>query len=69
MKLSFNVGGLDRVIRITVGIVLAAIAYFGVVSGVYAILAYIFAAIAFVTGIVKFCPAYAIFGISSCKAR
>lgn len=69
MNISFNVGGLDRAIRIIVGIALAAIAYFGVVSGVYAIIAYIVAGVAILTGIVKFCPAYAIFGINSCKAR
>lgn len=69
MSLSFNVGGVDRTIRMIVGVVLAAIAYFGILPGVYAIVAYIIAAVAFVTGLVKFCPAYAIVGISSCKAK
>ena len=69
MKLSFNLGGLDRAVRMIVGVVLAAVAYFGILSGTGAIIAYVVAAIAFVTGLVKFCPAYAIFGINSCKVK
>ena len=69
MKLSFNVGGLDRAIRMIVGAALAAVAYFGILSGTGAIIAYVLAAVAIVTGLVKFCPAYAIFGINSCKVK
>lgn len=69
MSMSFNIGGTDRVVRMILGIALAAIAYFVIPPGVYATIAYIIAAIAFVTGLVKFCPAYAIFGISTCKTR
>lgn len=69
MSLSFNVGGVDRAVRLIVGVVLAAVAYFGIVSGVYATIAYIFAVIAFVTGLIKFCPAYTIVGINTRKAK
>lgn len=69
MKLSFNVGGVDRAIRIAVGVALAAIAYFGILTGVNASIAYVIAAVALVTGLIKFCPVYAIVGLNSNKPK
>ena len=56
-----NVGNIDRVVRIVAGIILITLAATGIFSpwgwiGVVPLL----------TGIFKFCPAYSIFGISSC---
>ena len=69
MKLSFNVGGLDRILRLVLGIVLIALAYFGILSGTGAIVAYIVAAIALVTGLIRFCPVNALIGINTCKVK
>ncbi|WP_370678369.1 DUF2892 domain-containing protein [Comamonas sp. GB3 AK4-5] len=57
-----NVGGLDRMLRILVGLVLIALAATGTVGwwgwiGVVPLL----------TGLLRFCPLYPLLGISSCK--
>ena len=69
MNLSLNVGGFDRVFRIILGVVLVALAYFGILSGTGAIIAYVVAAIAIVTGVIRFCPLNALIGINTCKTR
>jgi disulfide bond formation protein DsbB len=69
MRLSLNVCGLDRTVRIIVGVVLAAVAYFGILTGVLATVAYIVAAIAFLTGIAQICPINRSLGINTCKPK
>ena len=69
MNLSSNVGGLDRTLRLIAGAVLILLALTGVLSGGLAIAAYVVAAIALVTGLVRYCPANALFGIDTCKTR
>ena len=69
MKLSLNVGGFDRIFRLILGVVLIAVAYFEILTGTGAIIAYVVAAIALVTGLVKFCPINALLGINSCKLK
>lgn len=59
-----NVGGIDRILRIVVGIVLVALAATGTIGawgyiGVVPIL----------TGAIGWCPAYLPFGISTCKTK
>ncbi len=56
-----NVGGIDRILRISVGIVLVALAANGVL-GWWGWLGLIPMA----TGIFRFCPAYPLLGINSC---
>jgi len=57
-----NVGGFDRIPRILVGLVLVALAATGTV-GVWGWIG----VVPLVTGLFKFCPAYTLFGMSSCK--
>ncbi|MDR2327429.1 MAG: DUF2892 domain-containing protein [Acidovorax sp.] len=57
-----NVGGLDRILRILVGLVLIALAATSTVGwwgwlGIVPLL----------TGLLRFCPLYPVLGISSCK--
>lgn len=59
-----NVGGIDRILRIVVGIVLVALAATGTIGawgyiGVVPIL----------TGAIGWCPAYLPFGINTCKMK
>ena len=55
----------DRMVRIVIGVILAALAVTGVATGGLAALAWVVAAIALVTGVVGFCPIYAILRIST----
>jgi uncharacterized membrane protein HdeD (DUF308 family) len=63
--MSPNVGGMDRGIRIVIGIVLLALGFMHVVTGTVAMVAYFIGAIALVTGVIRFCPAWAMFGINT----
>ncbi|MFA6903510.1 MAG: DUF2892 domain-containing protein [Gallionellaceae bacterium] len=62
--MNVNVGNVDRILRIVAGIILIALAatqtvglwgYIGIVP--------------LLTGIFKFCPAYALLGINSCPMK
>lgn len=59
MKL--NVGGFDRIARIIAGLVLIGLAATGMV-GVWGYIG----VVPLLTGIFKFCPAYAMFGMNTC---
>jgi hypothetical protein len=63
-----NVGGVDRGIRLILGIGLLALALLHVVTGTLAIAAYVVGGIALVTGLIRFCPAWSIFGINTGSA-
>lgn len=69
MKLTYNVGGWDRVVRLILGVVLVLLGIMGVLKGALAIIGYVVAAIALITGIVTYCPANALLGINTCKTK
>ena len=56
-----NVGTLDRIIRIIVGIALIALAY----TGVFGAWAYI-GIIPLATGLLRWCPLYTLLGVQTC---
>ena len=59
-----NVGGIDRMLRVLVGIALIASALFGLIG------AWGWIGVApLATGLFKFCPAYGIFGINTCPKK
>lgn len=62
-----NVGAVDRAVRLVIGIALLALAFLHVVTGTMAIVAYIAGAVALVTGLVRFCPVWSIFGVNTCQ--
>jgi len=62
--MSFNVGGIDRALRIVVGLVLIGLA----ASGVVGWWGYV-GVVPLVTGLVRFCPMYALLGRSTCPVQ
>ena len=62
MKFTANVGTADAIIRIIVGVTLLGLTVFGSI-GLWGLIGIIPLATAFM----KFCPAYAIFGLRTCK--
>ncbi|MCE1162117.1 MAG: DUF2892 domain-containing protein [Thiomonas sp.] len=62
MKL--NVGGIDRILRIIVGIVLIALTLMGTI-GVWGWIGIV----PLVTGLFKFCPLYSIIGMNTCPMK
>jgi len=63
-----NESGVDRVIRVVLGIVLLALYFMGVVTGGLGIVLIVIGAIALLTGVVGFCPLYALLKIHTNKA-
>ena len=59
-----NIGSIDRVIRIALGLALVA----GAVSGVIGMWGWL-GVIAIATGVFRFCPAYMPFGLSTCRTE
>jgi len=57
-----NVGGLDRILRVSIGALLVILALTNVI-GLWGLLGLIPMA----TGIFRFCPAYPLLGIKTCK--
>lgn len=59
-----NVGGIDRILRIVVGLALVGLAATEVVGwwGWLGI-------VPLATGVIGWCPPYAMFGMSTCKTR
>ncbi len=64
-----NVGTTDRVIRIVLGIILIALGLSHAVTGALAIAAYVVGAVALVTGVFRYCPAWSVFGINTCPLK
>lgn len=62
-----NMGTLDRTLRIIVAVILIALAATGTITGTWAIVAYVVAAVFILTSLVKFCPAYLPLGINTCS--
>jgi hypothetical protein len=60
--MTVNMGGLDRIIRVVIGIILIALTALQIISpwgwlGIVLIL----------TGTFRYCPAYSLFGLRTCK--
>lgn len=62
-----NVGGVDRIGRIIVGILLLIAGLAVPMSATWQVVVLVVAAIALVTGFVKFCPINLMLGINTCK--
>ncbi|MBF0163507.1 MAG: DUF2892 domain-containing protein [Magnetococcales bacterium] len=59
-----NVGGLDRILRIVIGLVLLSQVFFGMhtIWGLIGV-------IPLATGLFKFCPFYPLFGLNTCSCK
>ncbi len=62
--MNFNVGGIDRVLRILVGLVLLGLAATGTV-GVWGWIG----VVPLLTGVLRFCPVYPLLGLSTCPLQ
>jgi len=62
-----NESGLDRVLRVVVGIALILLYLLGVVGGTLGVVLIVVGAIALITGLVGFCPLYSLLKIQTSK--
>jgi hypothetical protein len=64
-----NMGTADKVIRIILAIIVAALYFTGTVSGTVGIVLLVLAGVFVLTSLVSFCPLYAPFGIKTCAVK
>ena len=64
-----NMGTTDKIIRVLIAVVIAALYFTNVISGTLAIILLALAAIFVLTSLVSFCPLYAPFGIRTCPVK
>lgn len=65
--MSVNVGSADRLIRIVVGLVLIVLPFVSAWGTLGTIVSAVIGAVLVVTALVRFCPAYRLLGIRTCK--
>lgn len=63
-----NESGLDRIIRVVLGIALIVLGFAGYVTGTLGLIFKIVGPIALLTGLIGFCPLYALLKIKTNKA-
>jgi hypothetical protein len=64
-----NIGSLDKIIRVLIGLVIVALYFAGLISGTLAITLLAIAVIFILTTIFGTCPIYLMLGMSSKKER
>ena len=64
-----NVGGIERTIRVILGVLLLALAFYGNMPTPAAWVFGVLGGVAAVTGAVGFCPAWRLFGINTCRQQ
>lgn len=64
-----NMGSTDKMVRIVIAVVIAALYFTNTISGTLGLVLLILAGIFVLTSLVSYCPLYAPFGISTCKTK
>ncbi len=64
-----NMGSADRIVRIILAVVFAALYFTGTVTGTLGIVLLVLGAVFVLTSVISFCPLYAPFGINTCAAK
>jgi hypothetical protein len=69
VKLQVNEGPIDRAVRIAAGAALLVAAVLGVVAVPLSLVVGVIGTILVATGVLGFCPLYAVFGVSTCPVK
>lgn len=64
-----NMGSTDKIIRVVIAIIVAALYFTGTISGTLGTILLVLAGIFLLTSFISFCPLYAPFGISTCRTK
>jgi hypothetical protein len=62
-----NMGNIDRIARVIIAIIFAVLYFTHVVTGILGIILLVLGAVFVLTGVIRFCPLYLPFGISTRK--
>jgi len=61
-------GNVDRLVRVILALVFAALYFTNTVSGTLGLVLLVLGGIFLATSVISFCPLYTIFGINTCSA-
>lgn len=64
-----NEGMADRTVRVLAGLTVLSLGWFGVVEGTLGVAFRVLGFVPLLTGLVGWCPVYAVFGISTCRVK
>lgn len=64
-----NMGNTDRLIRVVLALIVAALYFSGVLTGTIATVALVIAGVFVLTSFVSFCPLYTLLGINTCPVK
>ncbi len=64
-----NMGSADRMIRVLLAIIFAALYFTNTVTGVFGIVLLVLAIVFVLTSLVSFCPLYTLMGLNTCATK
>ncbi|MBW0179016.1 DUF2892 domain-containing protein [Sediminibacterium sp.] len=64
-----NMGNTDRIIRVILALVFAALYFTGTITGTWGTVLVVLGGVFLATSVISFCPLYSIFGINSCGRK
>lgn len=64
-----NMGTLDRVFRVIVAAIIAALYFTGTLTGTLGLVLLVLAGVFVATSLVSFCPLYTLFGLNTCPVK
>jgi len=64
-----NMGTLDRIFRVVVAAIIAALYFTGTLTGTLGLVLLVLAGVFVATSLVSFCPLYTLFGLSTCPVK
>lgn len=64
-----NLGGIERSIRTVLGLMLLGVGYAAGLPVAASVAAMVVGAVALVTGLIGYCPAWGLLGINTCAAK
>jgi hypothetical protein len=64
-----NMGSTDKIIRVLLAVVFAALYFTGTVTGTLGIVLLVLGGVFLATSLISFCPLYTIFGMNTCPKK
>ncbi|MEQ6120537.1 DUF2892 domain-containing protein [Reichenbachiella sp. MALMAid0571] len=64
-----NMGSADKIIRVIIAIVIAALYFANVITGTLGVVLLVLAGIFVLTSFISFCPLYVPFGLTTCSMK